>query len=338
MRAMLSTMDSPHEELLALERRREQNRIAQRRHRDNVRKRLRELGLDAGRPSFPSRKSQDRPRNFAQNTKSTGSLAFEIPISENDSLLYEASFNSLVQSDSQMPPIDGSVSPYDSSSSSSSSSSAGPLPRSPTQSPWTYLDPVLSTAFQPSYDSFTPIGHFDQSYPTGNDHDIPILPESGSTQQSIMPGLLNSPPYKAHALDSSMASGPTIPRAPSPKHLSRFGAAPCAPAPAHPRWTTPLHVAVSRGNLSMVHLLLEHGADPNAVNSEGATALHVGVISGHPTMVAELLQRGADPTLADSAGWLALHYAVDASDEQCLRVLLEAEQLVDYPIPSFEGR
>jgi ankyrin repeat protein len=79
----------------------------------------------------------------------------------------------------------------------------------------------------------------------------------------------------------------------------------------------------------MMRLLLDKGADVNAVNSEGATPLHLGVKSGHGTMVAELLQRGADPARTDAAGWLPLHYAVNAGDEECLRILLEAEKQLD---------
>lgn len=85
-----------------------------------------------------------------------------------------------------------------------------------------------------------------------------------------------------------------------------------------------------------MRLLLSYGADPNAVNSEGATALHVGVMNGNYTMVAELLQRGADPTLTNAAGWLPLHQAVHAGDEGCVRVLLEADQPVDYPISDLD--
>lgn len=95
-------------------------------------------------------------------------------------------------------------------------------------------------------------------------------------------------------------------------------------------------MAVAQGNFSVMRLLLSYGADPNAVNSEGATALHVGVMNGNYTMVAELLQRGADPTLTNAAGWLPLHQAVHAGDEGCVRVLLEADQPVDYPISDLD--
>ena len=85
-----------------------------------------------------------------------------------------------------------------------------------------------------------------------------------------------------------------------------------------------------------MRLLLSYGADPNAVNSEGATALHVGVMNGNYTMVAELLQRGADPTLTNAAGWLPLHHAVHTDNESCVQALLEAEQPVHCPKPELD--
>ncbi|KJK63897.1 Ankyrin repeats 3 copy [Aspergillus parasiticus SU-1] len=88
-------------------------------------------------------------------------------------------------------------------------------------------------------------------------------------------------------------------------------------------WTTPLHISVSRGHLTAVRLLLDGGADPNAIDGEGSTVLHTAVRSGHHIIVRELLRHGADPSAVDAAGWLPLHYAAEAGDENCLRVLLQ---------------
>ncbi|KAE8360285.1 ankyrin repeat-containing domain protein [Aspergillus caelatus] len=88
-------------------------------------------------------------------------------------------------------------------------------------------------------------------------------------------------------------------------------------------WTTPLHISVSRGHLTAVRLLLDGGADPNAIDGEGSTVLHTAVRSSHHIIVRELLRHGADPSAVDAAGWLPLHYAAEAGDENCLRVLLQ---------------
>ncbi|KAK2596614.1 hypothetical protein QQS21_006290 [Conoideocrella luteorostrata] len=61
------------------------------------------------------------------------------------------------------------------------------------------------------------------------------------------------------------------------RHLLGRGARPDAddPAPAMEVNASPLHVAVSKCRLSIVRILLQHGADPNAPDSSGATAIEV---------------------------------------------------------------
>lgn len=89
-------------------------------------------------------------------------------------------------------------------------------------------------------------------------------------------------------------------------------------------WTMPLHIAITRGHLSAFRLLLDRGADPNAIDGTGSTALHVAVRGGHHTMVRELLRYGASTSVVDAAGWVPLHYAAETGDEQCLGILLQA--------------
>jgi ankyrin repeat protein len=63
----------------------------------------------------------------------------------------------------------------------------------------------------------------------------------------------------------------------------------------------PLHLAVVKGNVNIVHLLTRYGAKPTQFNSQGATPLHlaVGYISKvkeiDPDIVQHLLEAGADP-------------------------------------------
>lgn len=89
-------------------------------------------------------------------------------------------------------------------------------------------------------------------------------------------------------------------------------------------WTTPLHISVTQGHLWAVRLLLDRGADPNAIDGAGSTVLHTAVQSGHHTIVRELLRHHADPSSVDLIGWLPLHYAAEAGDENCMRALLKA--------------
>ena len=62
---------------------------------------------------------------------------------------------------------------------------------------------------------------------------------------------------------------------------------------------TPLHIASIGGELSLVQLLLESGADTSITNDDGRTALHYAVIYGHAEIAALLVQRGADLYLED---------------------------------------
>ena len=56
---------------------------------------------------------------------------------------------------------------------------------------------------------------------------------------------------------------------------------------------TPLHAAASSGQVSVVKLLLEMGAEVDAVNCFGNTALHVACHNGQDVVVTELLGYGA---------------------------------------------
>ncbi|XP_051979587.1 BCL-6 corepressor-like isoform X4 [Xyrauchen texanus] len=63
-----------------------------------------------------------------------------------------------------------------------------------------------------------------------------------------------------------------------------------------------LHEACSRGWLSIVQHLLEHGADINCSAQDGTRPLHDAVENDHLDVVRMLLSYGADPTLATYSG------------------------------------
>jgi ankyrin repeat protein len=58
----------------------------------------------------------------------------------------------------------------------------------------------------------------------------------------------------------------------------------------------PLHSSTAAGHLALVDLLLRHGADPNAVESNGMTPLHTAAGNGNREIIALLLNAGADRT------------------------------------------
>ncbi|MGV8081931.1 MAG: ankyrin repeat domain-containing protein [Syntrophales bacterium] len=72
---------------------------------------------------------------------------------------------------------------------------------------------------------------------------------------------------------------------------------------------TPLLIAATRGNTSMVRFLLEHGANPNIRNVDGMTALHNAVFEKHIEIVKLLLEYGADTTIKDRLGNTAFDLA-----------------------------
>jgi ankyrin repeat protein len=56
---------------------------------------------------------------------------------------------------------------------------------------------------------------------------------------------------------------------------------------------TPLHVVCIRGDRGAVHLLLEAGADPNAVGEHGCTPLHKALEQEHLQVARMLVAAGA---------------------------------------------
>ncbi|XP_013998918.1 ankyrin repeat domain 34Bb [Salmo salar] len=75
----------------------------------------------------------------------------------------------------------------------------------------------------------------------------------------------------------------------------------------------------------MVRYLLESGADPNIQDKTGKTALmHACLEQAGAEVLSLLLGSGADPSLDDHSGFSALVYAVNAGENEALRVLLDA--------------
>ena len=82
---------------------------------------------------------------------------------------------------------------------------------------------------------------------------------------------------------------------------------------------TPLHFAAQNGHASVVEVLLEKGANVNAVNSKGCTPLHSAVWGGHESVVKVLIQAGANVNAVDKYGRTPLDYA---KSQDVVKVLL----------------
>jgi len=111
-----------------------------------------------------------------------------------------------------------------------------------------------------------------------------------------------------------------------------------------PHWLyvgdTPLHLAAAAERPSVARVLLEQGADPNAINRRGATPLHyacdprpagggVWDPDAQREVIELLAQHGADVDRADRGGSTPLHRAVRARSPAAVRALLTAGARVE---------
>ncbi|MGE9715885.1 ankyrin repeat domain-containing protein, partial [Escherichia coli] len=65
---------------------------------------------------------------------------------------------------------------------------------------------------------------------------------------------------------------------------------------------TPLHLAVMRGHVPLVRLLLQRGSLVGAVDNKGHTPLHVTAWHGHSKVAELLLRRGASAVACSQMG------------------------------------
>ena len=88
------------------------------------------------------------------------------------------------------------------------------------------------------------------------------------------------------------------------------------------RGFTVLHIAATEDRPEVQRLLLQSGADPNAVNDDGASPLH---IASYPGFAALLLRHGARVNLATKNGDTPLHsHASERDSAEVIRVILKA--------------
>ena len=94
---------------------------------------------------------------------------------------------------------------------------------------------------------------------------------------------------------------------------------------------TPLHTAVKDEKIDIVRLLLDNGANPNAVSKEGETPLLIAAQFDNIDIVNLLLEKGADPKnvdedekpIQDKEGYTHLHHAVENGNTDLVTLLLE---------------
>ncbi|KAK6534041.1 hypothetical protein TWF281_005380 [Arthrobotrys megalospora] len=87
---------------------------------------------------------------------------------------------------------------------------------------------------------------------------------------------------------------------------------------------TALHIATKRGDNHIVEFLLKHGAVVNVAAQNGRTALHDAAIHNRSQVAQMLLDYGADVHVLDTSGKTPLFCAAEAGKAEVLKVLVEA--------------
>ncbi|KAG5477668.1 hypothetical protein LSCM1_04961 [Leishmania martiniquensis] len=84
-----------------------------------------------------------------------------------------------------------------------------------------------------------------------------------------------------------------------------------------------LHFAAFNGDVQMLHLLLDHKADPNIENMDGNTPLVMCVKGRQLECIRILVNGGADVNKASTSGSTAAHFAASMGYVDCLLLLVE---------------
>ncbi len=85
----------------------------------------------------------------------------------------------------------------------------------------------------------------------------------------------------------------------------------------------PLHFAAANGDVELVKLLLDRGAEINAATQDGWTALHFACLRGDEGLVKLLLDRGVDVNTKTTSGVSALSIATSEGDREIVELLLD---------------
>jgi hypothetical protein len=86
------------------------------------------------------------------------------------------------------------------------------------------------------------------------------------------------------------------------------------------RGLTPLHQTAISGQLKAAGVLLDHGANPNALAQGDMTPLHFAAMLAHAELAGLLTRRGARPDIRNASGLMPLHLA---ANEKVAKVLVE---------------
>lgn len=284
----------------AKERRRKQNRIAQRKHSKSRQLMIRSRRVfpndchHAGRRKAEQRlsemsKSPDlRTSPHAGPCCSCVTRRLEITPPED----YNRSFISITSPNSSYGALTPSaISDYDRSQTLSAD-----IPN-----PWTPFWPAASPLFDTDA-NVLPSGD------TLDNHSHSPIPSSASLDVQPFQDSQSSPSALSYDASISLISRPK---------------SNCLSPEGHLGGQFPLHLAARGGFMGIIGLLVSRGARLDAKDTYGRTALHYAAEAGHLEAVGMLLSVGANPFLVDSEGCNSLHIAASKGREDIVRVLME---------------
>ena len=90
-----------------------------------------------------------------------------------------------------------------------------------------------------------------------------------------------------------------------------------------PRGSSPLCEAALNGHEDVVVVLLEHGADVSALDTEGRHCLHFAALQGYEAVVILLIEHAADVSALDKEGRAPLHLAASCGHAAASTLLIE---------------
>ena len=97
----------------------------------------------------------------------------------------------------------------------------------------------------------------------------------------------------------------------------------CDPNTKDNEGNSPLHVACMKGNLTLVKILMSHGADQNAPDGCSNTPLMLAIKNDfNKTVLTLLTQYGCDPNIKDNDGYSPLHVACKKGDINLVQTLI----------------
>ncbi|KAL7947738.1 ankyrin repeat-containing domain protein [Trichoderma barbatum] len=110
---------------------------------------------------------------------------------------------------------------------------------------------------------------------------------------------------------------------------------PVPPGPAN-GWT-PIHIASQNGQIKVVELLFERGADIQAQTREGWTPIYLASLRGQTQVIEFLLEKGADIMIPNKAGRTPIHAASQNGSLEVVKLLFEHGADITIPT-SYHGQ